>query len=691
MLFPRRGLQIAWRRLSSAYEASSIRHCSTPSESKGEKLLAALRNKKVTSDFALENIEAWVNPVGSADTRSGSLNDAMTVFREMLREENLISASKRVDRLGTTYSYLMHSLLKSDNDVEDFADRLASASELRAGMARFLQLRNEHRKIQLSAAALSANMLFLCKTGKLQEAHSILSSMMKKEDRGDTKLAPDLICFNIMMNGFASVGAVNDAKALIHLMIHRNKVGKSRMMPDIVSIQGVLQAYAKSNVPDAAEQAEAFLSEMQELTRIVPNTRCYTTLIDIHSKSRKIGSAKRAEAILRRMIMLEEQGHDIHVDAASFTAVIDALSKSEEPDALQKAGQMIDRMEELAAGGNFRLAPTVVTYNSFINVLAKSRNKGAGRTALGVLQRMKDHDGIEPTAISFNTVISALVHSGSDESDAVMCLLSQMKCSTNYKPTTITYNAVLHVLSQSHRGDAVQIAQSLLHEMQQDILTFPSTITYNTIMQIYAKRSLQDDAERIEEMLTYLEDNKELHPNKQSYTTAITAWARSQSPEKVQRASSILERMKAAYVSGNQTCEPDIIAYNALLNCCCFPIGRRDEAARVAMKAFSDIQESGYGPPDSITYSCTLQSLGRTMQAGDEKETWLKRVFDDACKDGLVNDVVLEQLSIASTSLFQKVVAENGGDRTRCPKAWSRRVNQRWVFQDNMSGFYKTG
>jgi PPR repeat family/Pentatricopeptide repeat domain len=376
------------------------------------------------------------------------------------------------------------------------------------------------------------------------------------------------------------------------------------------------------------------------------------------------------------MIMLEEQGHDIHVDAASFTAVIDALSKSEDPDALQKAGQLIDRMEELAAGGNSRLAPTVVTYNSFINVLAKSRNKGAGRIALGVLQRMKDHHGIEPTTISFNSVISALVHSGSDESDAVMRLMSQMKGSTTCKPTTITYNAVLHVISQSHRGDAVQLAQSLLHEMQQDILTFPSTITYNTIMQIYAKRSLQDGAERIEEMLTYLEDDKELHPNKQSYTTAITAWARSQSPEKVQRAFSILERMKAAYVSGNQTCEPDIIVYNALLNCCCFPIGSRDEAARVTMKAYSDIQESGYGPPDSITYSCTLQSLGRSMQVGDEKETWLKRVFDDACKDGLVNDLVLEQLAIASATLFEKVVAENGGDRTRCPKAWSRRVNR---------------
>jgi len=637
---------------------------------KAETLLEALRNKKVTPDYVFETIESWVNP-GGADAHEGAFKDAIFVFQELLREVNLMQEAKAIHRIGVTYSYLMHALLKTENE-NYFDDRLLVASKLRAGMEHLIL--NSGREIRLSAATLSANLLFLCRTGKIEESRSILSSMIRREDQGDLEMAPDLVCFNTMINGFASIGAVAEAKELIQLMISRKEKGRSNVVPDIISLHGVLQAYAKSNISDAAEQAEEFLDGISNLAFLVPDTLCFTTLINIYSKSRIHGSAKKAQRVLEKMLLLEEYGHDVHVDVVSFTAVIDAWAKSDDTHSLQKAEKLIYIMEALATNGNNRVAPNVATYNALINVIAKSKNVDAGHQALAVLRRMQDRNDVEPNEITFNSVISALVHSGLDESDTAMNLLSQMKISHSCKPTTITYNAVLHVLSRTNRGDAPEIAQMLLRELRNDSYALPSTITYNSIMQIFAKSSMPDAAEQIEGILNDLQANKNLQPNKQSYTTTISAWARSHSQEKVRRAVAIFERLKLEYASGNQTCRPDIMVYNALLNCCCFAIWGHDEASRVVIETFFGLQESGSARPDSRTFAFTLKALGRNMDPSAARDKLLKQVFDFACKDGLVDDAVLKELLRASNHIFQEVVTKHGRDGRRYPKQWSRCV-----------------
>ena len=651
--------------------SSKQRHSKQSENSKARKILDALHTNKVTQDYVLESIEAWVNPVGS-DAHSSALKDAITVFEELLHQSQQIGGNKTNDRIGTTYSYLMHALLRNDTDSND---RLVGASQLRINMGQWL-VRNSNRKVALSAATLNANMLFLCKTRKINKAESILWSMMRQEDNGNLDMTPDIISFNTMINGYAKDGAVKEAKDLIQLMIDRNKNGKSKVIPDIISLHGVLQAYANSTLFDAAEQAETFLLGMEESAIFVPDTLCYTSLIHIHAKSHKRGSATRAEHILQRMMTLEQQGLDIHVDTVSFSAVIDALSKSNEHDSVVKAQKLFDIMERLAASGKCHIAPNVATYNSLINVIAKSKNNNAGREALEVLQRMRNISDVKPNEITFNSIISALVHSKHDESDTALALLSEMKYVFNAKPDIVTYNAVLHVLSRSKRSDSYDIALTLLQEMHLHRDTAPSTITYNSIMQVIANRFGCDGAERIQGILKELEDSADLQPNKQSYTTAITMWARSQSPEKVQKARSIFNRMRFAYKSGNESCKPDIMVYNAMLNCCCFPIGRREEASSIAMETFSDIRESGYAMSDSITYAFMLKALGRNLQSGYERDAKLRQVFDAACHDGLVDDRVLEQLSIASAHLLRNIVSENGGNIFSCPKSWTRNTDQ---------------
>ena len=642
--------------------------------SKARKLLDALHTNKVTPDYVLESIEAWVNPVGS-DAHPGALMDALTVFQELLRHSQQSDENKTKVRIGVAYSYLMHALLRNENTTDN-NDRLVCASQLRDTMGQWWN-RTSNREVTLSAATLNANMLFLCKTGKLKEAESILRSMMRQEDNGNLFMAPDIIGINIMIHGYAKEGAVKEAKELIHLMIERNKNCKSKVVPDIISLHGVLQAYANSSIFDAAEQAESFLMGMEESAIFVADTLCYTSLIHIYAKSHKRGSATRAEHILQRMMTLEQQGMDIHVDAVSFSAVIDALSKSNEADSVVKAQRLFETMERLATSGKFHIAPNVATYNSLINVIAKSKNNNAGREALEVLQRMRNTNDVKPNEITFNTIISALVHSRQDESDTAIALLSEMKNASNAKPDIVTYNAVLHVLSRSKRSDSHDVALALLQEMHLHRDTAPSTITYNIIMLIIANRFGCAGAERIEGMLKDLEDSDDLQPNKQSYTTAITMWARSQSPEKVQKSRSIFDRMKFAYRSGNENCKPDIMVYNAMLNCCCFPIGGREEASSVAMETFSDIRESGYALSDSVTYAFMLKALGRNLQTGYERDAKLRQVFDAACDDGLVDGKVLEQLTIASTHLFRNILAENGGNVNTCPKSWSRNTDQR--------------
>ena len=90
------------------------------------------------------------------------------------------------------------------------------------------------------------------------------------------------------------------------------------------------------------------------------------------SKSKDWEAVKRCEAILKRMEGLALEGRtELQPDTVSFNTVIDALAQSGQRGAPQRAEVLLQRMETLAKDLSFPCEPDTFSFNIVINSWAK--------------------------------------------------------------------------------------------------------------------------------------------------------------------------------------------------------------------------------------------------------------------------------------------------------------------------------
>lgn len=125
---------------------------------------------------------------------------------------------------------------------------------------------------------------------------------------------------------------------------------------------------------NAAMQAERILQEMVTANRLAPdqapapNAVSYNSVLHAWSKSQLPGAANRAEAVLEFMIRSSKKNPEIAPDVYSFTSVLNALAKSKEPNKAQRARARLDQLLEMyAVSRDASLRPSQVTFNTVLN------------------------------------------------------------------------------------------------------------------------------------------------------------------------------------------------------------------------------------------------------------------------------------------------------------------------------------
>jgi hypothetical protein len=207
----------------------------------------------------------------------------------------------------------------------------------------------------------------------------------------------------------------NTAKAqeLLKEMQMLHEKGYPGICPDTFSFASVLNAFANSPLPNAAEKAEELLRHMCRLnedgnTNVVPNTICFATVIKAYSRCGTEGSAEKAESILRWMVSEYQNGNtDLKPNTICFTSVCDAWSKSGESRAIKKVQELISWMESLSASGHKDLSANQHTYNTLITAVARSKDPMKATKALQILRHMQDVLNIKASSISFSNVLNA--------------------------------------------------------------------------------------------------------------------------------------------------------------------------------------------------------------------------------------------------------------------------------------------
>ncbi len=309
--------------------------------------------------------------------------------------------------------------------------------------------------------------------------------------RGSMKV--DRKTFHFLMDAWAFSGeldAADQAMALLQRMeeLHRSSTTSSNTIrPDVRSYTKVINAISRSfSREDAGEWAEGMLDKMESLYKsgendsVKPNTFTYTAVIEAYANSGAPNAAQKAEEICNRMVQKYQEGDpNVTPSARSFNAVIHAYAKSRDEGAAEQAELVFDRMMELyEESGLEEIKPNAVNFNSLIGAWAKCGKIESARRAEEILERMEalykaGDESMKPTTVSFNTAIDAYAKSGEEgAAERAARLLEHMQelhdsgFDVDAKPNVRSFNSVINAWAKSRHEDAALKAEELLDLME---------------------------------------------------------------------------------------------------------------------------------------------------------------------------------------------------------------------------------
>ena len=509
------------------------------------------------------------------------------------------------------------------------------------------------------------------------EANLHIKSLMEKSLRDTSPLAPH-------------------ARAAECILNHLEKSG----IADTFSYNLVINAYAKSRFDYSVQKIEEILERME----IVYKEQCQ------HYETWKKGDSARSNSIGHNHQWSNNHpstSHTITVkpDVRTYSIIINAYShntqsakvgnmkeQSSELSNAQAAQDLLDRLISLyKETGDPELEPNVVTYNTVLNVWAKSYTLKGAQMAEEILKSMEDKNLAD--VISYNAVIHAWARCGEKESgEQAESILRRME---TVQPNFRTYSSVIDAWSQSGQPDSAIRAQTILEEVES----------------LYAKTK-----------------NSDLQPNTILYSSVINAYAKSTNiANKAREAAGLLKRMQELYYSGeNVKVKPSIVTFNNVLNVCAtsdrycndnsynsesIPINNDDfwEEAEPFHGSLNGMKESdgltlarqivkmiykelvsnsnSKISPDHFTYGTILKACTNIMHPKHDEDdaTFVREVFEQCCMDGQVTYGVCFQLKQAAPcDLYQSLIpaaalnpVNNHFEIKELPKEWTRNVKEK--------------
>lgn len=389
--------------------------------------------------------------------------------------------------------------------------------------------------------------------------------------------------------------------------------------PDTMAFAAVLNAWAKSDDPNACYRALAILRHMTKLVGIKANAVVYNTVMSAFARQ---GMAMEAEKLLSELTQKYDttQDEEYFPSVVLFSVVIDAWSKSKQPDAAIRAEAILDMMLQLSQDRP-ELLPNKVSFNAVIHAWALSPQPEAPKRAAAIFSKMQDlyqktgNPDIKPTSISLSTVINAWAKSRhypdpGPRSEAVlnqMCHLYE-KGDEEMKPDAVGFTAVMDAYGKTR------------HPSKGGTRPIPGN---------------DDIPAKVEELMARMQNSFGIEPTVHSYAVAIRAWNQhARSPRiAVENALALFAAATEQYKrTGTESCKPNSYLYNSLLDV--FAKNREPDKALALLKEMES-SDSIDTQPDIIAYNTVLSAL--TCARDKDSVTKAEEFFSQICKDDKVN------------------------------------------------------
>lgn len=502
---------------------------------------------------------------------------------------------------------------------------------------------------------------------------------------------PDRQTFNLMFAAHANHGNAEQAERLLHGLIRdlldadpqapafkgddagqAAGLSSQSLVPNKVWFHCVLNAYArdrKVNAPNhdshvLVEQADQLLEAMHflhkenELDDVRPDATTYNHVINVHAQA---GNIARVTELLRELEKLySESRGDVKMapDRITYTTALKAYANSA-TECAHEAEELFQRMLDLAAAGRRKMSPSVVSYNTMIQIWTKTGIKEDMMKATDLLKQMQNQHYTSrsttflpgspcpppPNAQSFTVILHGWsrtknVREAGYQAEELLHMLERLPANErrNLSWSTV-YNSVITAWSKSGDKAAPQRVESLLSLLEDKCYDSggaigPDQTTFLCIADTYAKARIPDAEQRCENLLVRMQQLEEagvvssdLRSSRALYNSILNALAKSGQASSKDKAEEILTMMQT---SPNPELRPDIVSYATVMDChtksgspC------TAERAEELLRFVEGSYRSGDAllQPNAVFYSAILQAWAKTatLEGAEKAERLLRR------------------------------------------------------------------
>ncbi len=374
------------------------------------------------------------------------------------------------------------------------------------------------------------------------------------------------------------------------------------------------------------------------------------------ANSRDPHAAEKAEGYFNEMKKLYDAGNrNCKPNRVSFTAAINAWSRSKDPNASNKARGILDEMKLLEASGDTDCSPDVITYTSLLKVVAMSKSKDKAVEAWDIFSEMVK-GGVQPNEFVYGTVLQACAYSDSydlpvREVAFQIALRTIQRAHEETKDSIKAFSFFFQAAAGLGHDEEVKTiyrwccdsgfqdnewTRSVMREAFSTMVEEGHIIDASEDIEtrltrlksvIHACVTSRDDPDAASKAEAAYDGIKALNFNLDTtaFTSLITTLAYSRHPQAAIKAEEYLNEMKALFEAGDANCKPDRITYNAVINA--WSRSKDPYAlnkARVIIDEMKLLFASGDTDcsPDSITFTSLLLGVAKSKSHEKAVEAW---------------------------------------------------------------------
>ena len=405
--------------------------------------------------------------------------------------------------------------------------------------------------------------------------------------------------------------------------------------PDSVSYSTLIHGWSKTRFPEAGPKAQKLFKEVLRLPpsrqrRNFSITKLCNSAISAYKSGDEI-APERVDSLLAQL-----EGRYLSGDATArpdkitFLGIFDTYAKTGISDAEERCDVLLERMNHYNDVLQLEnLLPDRVVYNAVLNALAKSQQPDAVEKVEDILAMMESspNELLRPDIITYATVIDCFTKCGEMSLQRADKLLRFVEGTfrsgdETLKPNAVFYSAILQAWAKTATVEGAEKAENLL---QRNIGLYargndyakPHTIVYNAVMDAIARSNMVGSGVRAEELLDEMESlyqsgDEDMRPSRRSFNAVILAYRNEGNASK--KAEELLYRMEEMAESGRNEVRPDIVSYNNVIAAVVEDSDSENTADRA--QALLDQMEACGIKPDGRTYSPVIEAW---LRRNDEK------------------------------------------------------------------------